>query len=152
MLFRQAFSFLSPMDLHHFHQTCIFIHVFLFYKYLIYQLQCKMEREKSWKNLGFFFIASIHLNSLINTHMSNIYCNNIVKCLSSKQKMYLTFQTLSILSLLSCIFFSNSTTIASHKICNSQKTIKNTKTRDWFLCHLEIYSHKTTQHHKSFCH
>ncbi len=45
--FKQAFSFLSPMDLHHFHQTYTLVHVFLFYKCLIYQLQCTMEKEKS---------------------------------------------------------------------------------------------------------
>jgi hypothetical protein len=96
MLFKQSFSFLSPMDLHHFHQTCTFVHIFLFYKCLIYQLRCTMERENSWKNLGFFFIVNIHLDSLINTLVSNIYCNNIVKCLTSKQKKYSTFRTLSL--------------------------------------------------------
>jgi hypothetical protein len=82
------------------------------------------------KSRFLFFSVNIHLDSLINTHMSNIYCNNIVKCLISKQKRYLAFQTLSLLFPLSCTFSSNSTTIVSHKIYNCQKTIKNTKTRN----------------------
>jgi hypothetical protein len=74
-------------------------------------------KRKRVEKIRFFFLSvSIHLDSLINTHMSNIYCNNIVKCLISKQKRYSAFQTLSLLFPLSCTFSSNSTTIVSHKI------------------------------------